>query len=64
MTAPPAPAVVFDIGNVLLRWNPRNLYRKIFSEPERMEWFLNQRCDGPWNEEQDAGRAWAEAIAE
>ncbi len=64
MTAPPAPAVVFDIGNVLLRWNPRNLYRKIFSEPEQMEWFLNNVCDGPWNEEQDKGRAWVEAIAE
>lgn len=57
-------AVVFDIGNVLLRWNPRNLYRKIFSEPARMEWFLENVCDGPWNEAQDAGRAWAEAVAE
>ncbi len=32
--------VVFDIGNVLLRWNPRNLYRKIFDDEERMERFL------------------------
>ncbi len=55
---------MFDIGNVLLRWDPRNLYRKIFSEPDRMEWFLKNVCDGPWNEEQDRGRPWAEAIAE
>ena len=32
--------VVFDIGNVLLRWDPRNLYRKIFDDEERMERFL------------------------
>jgi HAD superfamily hydrolase (TIGR01509 family) len=32
--------VVFDIGNVLLRWNPRNLYRKVFDDEERMERFL------------------------
>ena len=33
-------AVVFDVGNVLLRWDPRNLYRKVFEDEERMEWFL------------------------
>jgi HAD superfamily hydrolase (TIGR01509 family) len=32
--------VVFDIGNVLLRWDPRNLYRKVFDDEERMERFL------------------------
>ena len=32
--------VVFDIGNVLLRWNPRNLYRKAFDDEARMERFL------------------------
>ena len=64
MTTRFARTVVFDIGNVLLRWNPRNLYRKIFSDPARMEWFLTNVCDGPWNEAQDAGRTWAEAVAE
>ena len=57
-------AIVFDIGNVLLRWDPRNLYRKIFREESEMEWFLAHICDGPWNEEQDRGRTWTEAIAE
>lgn len=57
-------AVVFDIGNVLLRWDPRNLYRKIFSEETQMEWFLAHVCDGPWNEEQDRGRSWGEAVLE
>jgi len=56
--------VVFDIGNVLLRWDPRNLYRKIFPEESQMEWFLAHVCDGSWNEEQDRGRTWDEAILE
>ena len=33
--------VVFDIGNVLLRWDPRNLYRKVFRDEARMERFLS-----------------------
>jgi 2-haloacid dehalogenase len=57
-------AVVFDIGNVLLRWDPRNLYRKIFTEAESMEWFLSHVCDGPWNEAQDLGRTWVDAVQE
>ncbi len=32
--------VVFDIGNVLFRWDPRNLYRKVFDDEARMERFL------------------------
>ena len=32
--------VVFDIGNVLLRWNPHYLYRKVFDDEQRMERFL------------------------
>lgn len=57
-------AVVFDVGNVLLRWDPRNLYRKIFESGEQMEWFLSHVCDGSWNEAQDRGRAWADAVQE
>lgn len=57
-------AVVFDVGNVLLRWDPRNLYRKIFDSVEQMEWFLSHVCDGPWNEAQDLGREWADAVQE
>jgi 2-haloacid dehalogenase len=58
------PVVVFDIGNVLLRWDPRNLYRKLFAESTQMEWFLANVCDGCWNEAQDKGRKWAEAVTE
>jgi len=65
---PPAKsidAVVFDLGNVLVDWNPRHLYRKIFGADERaMEAFLKDVCNTAWNEQQDRGRSWADAIAE
>jgi 2-haloacid dehalogenase len=54
--------VVFDIGNVLLRWDPRFLYRKIFDDEERMEWFLTHVCSPDWNLEQDRGRSFDEAV--
>lgn len=55
--------VVFDVGNVLLRWDPRFLYRRIFDDEERMEWFLANVCTSAWNVEQDRGRDWDEAVA-
>lgn len=59
------PAVVFDLGNVLIRWNPRNLYRRFFGDDTAaMETFLTEVCSPAWNEEQDRGRPWAEAVKE
>jgi 2-haloacid dehalogenase len=55
--------VVFDVGNVLLRWDPRNLYRKIFDDEASMEHFLTTICTPEWNVEQDRGRDWEEAVA-
>ncbi|MEB0047813.1 MULTISPECIES: HAD family phosphatase [unclassified Pseudomonas] len=63
--AAPIDTAVFDLGNVLIRWNPRNLYRKLFGDDiEAMETFLAQVCPTAWNEQQDQGRTWQEAIAE
>jgi len=57
--------VVFDVGNVLIRWDPRNLYRKLFAgDRDEMERFLSEVCDPQWNEMQDIGRSWGEAVAE
>ena len=56
--------VVFDVGNVLLDWDPRHLYRKVFDDPGRMEWFLSHVCTPAWNMEQDRGRTFAQAVAE
>lgn len=58
-------AVVFDFGGVLIEWNPRHLYRKIFDGDEAaMERFLTFVCSQTWNAMQDAGRTFGEAIAE
>lgn len=61
MTSP--SIVVFDIGNVLLNWDPRHLYRKVFDDHARMEWFLSEVCTNAWNIEQDRGRRFADAVA-
>jgi len=54
--------IVFDLGGVLIDWDPAYLYRKIFDDPKEMDYFLTQVCTPNWNEQQDAGRSWAEAI--
>lgn len=56
--------IVFDIGNVLLHWDPRALYRKIFASEVEVEWFLTQVCPPSWNLEQDKGRSFEDAVAE
>jgi 2-haloacid dehalogenase len=56
--------VVFDVGGVLLDWDPRHLYRKLIADPAEMEWFLAEVCHGRWNLAQDAGRPWHDAEAE
>ena len=56
--------VVFDLGGVLVDWNPRYLYRQIFNDEQEMENFLANVCHGNWNEMQDAGRPFAEAVNE
>ena len=56
--------VVFDIGNVLVHWEPRALYRKIFASEDEVEWFIANVCNSDWNLEQDSGRSFAEAVRE
>lgn len=55
--------VVFDVGNVLLRWDPSNLYRTVFADEAAMERFLTEVCSMAWHGEQDRGRSCAEAMA-
>ena len=56
--------VIFDLGGVLIDWNPRYLYRKIFRTEEEVTWFLENICTSDWNDQQDAGRSFAEATRE
>lgn len=59
----PIDTVIFDIGNVLIGWDPRRLYRQLIVDEAHMEWFLREVCNSEWNEQQDAGRPWDEATA-
>ncbi len=59
------PAIIFDFGGVLLDWDPRYLYRKLFSGDEAaMNKFLEEIDFFGWNQQQDAGRPFEIAVAE
>jgi 2-haloacid dehalogenase len=63
-SVPSVRAVVFDLGGVLIDWDPRHLYRRLFRGDEAaVERFLSEVCTPEWNEEQDGGRSFAEGIA-
>ena len=59
----PIENIIFDLGGVLVDWNPEYLYTKVFGEDkERMGWFLANVCTPEWNMEQDAGRTLKEGT--
>jgi 2-haloacid dehalogenase len=63
MSKPVRKIVVFDLGGVLIDWDPRHLYRKLFSgEEPAMERFLSTVCTHEWNRAQDAGRSFADGA--
>ena len=55
-------AVVFDLGGVLIDWDPRYLYRKVFASEEEMDEFLATVATPEWHAEQDRGRTMEEAT--
>lgn len=60
----PVSTVIFDLGGVLVDWNPDYLYRKLIPDTAARHWFLTEVCNGAWNAQQDRGRDWEAAIAE
>jgi len=55
-------ALVFDFGGVLIDWNPRYVFRKIFKEAHEMEWFLENVCSNSWNLALDKGYPFAAGV--
>jgi HAD superfamily hydrolase (TIGR01509 family) len=55
--------VVFDVGNVIVRWDPRTLYAKIFPDPVERDWFLANVCTMAWHTRHDAGVSFADNRA-
>lgn len=56
--------IIFDLGGVLIDWNPRYVYRTIFDSEEKIDWFFENICTNEWNENQDAGKPLQEATEE
>ena len=55
--------IIFDLGGVLIDWNPEYVYLEIFNgDQEKVDWFLNTICTSDWNVEQDAGRTFHDAT--
>jgi 2-haloacid dehalogenase len=57
-------AVLFDYGNVLVRWSPRDLYARLIPDPDRLEFFLAEVCPLSWHHQHDEGRPMAVTIPE
>jgi 2-haloacid dehalogenase len=58
-------AIIFDLGGVLIDWNPEYVYLDVFDgDREKMQWFLDHICTHDWNENQDAGYPLAKATEE
>jgi 2-haloacid dehalogenase len=56
--------IIFDLGGVLIDWNPRYVYRTIFKTEKEMDWFLENVTTQEWNENQDAGYSLHKATQE
>ncbi|WP_306119592.1 MULTISPECIES: HAD family phosphatase [unclassified Roseitalea] len=59
----PIRHIVFDVGKVLIHYDPSLGFRDVISDEDERAWFLANVCTGAWNVEQDRGRPWAEAEA-
>ena len=64
MPATKIDAIIFDLGGVLIDWNPNYVFDKLFTSPEKKKHFFDNICTPDWNEKQDAGRTIKEATEE
>ncbi|MEP7376659.1 MAG: HAD family phosphatase [Chitinophagaceae bacterium] len=63
MTSKSINTIIFDLGGVLIDWNPKYVFDdNYFGSEEKRQYFFNTICTNDWNEEQDAGRSIVEAT--
>ena len=55
--------IVFDIGKVLIHYDPNLPYARLIPDATERKWFFDNVCTHDWNIEQDRGRTWQEAEA-
>ncbi|MCI5081963.1 MAG: HAD family phosphatase [Saprospiraceae bacterium] len=63
MSKPVIDTIIFDLGGVLIDWNPEYVFRQIFDDEKEMHYFLTEVCAPDWNVQQDKGRSLAEGTA-
>ena len=56
--------IIFDLGGVLIDWNPDYVFKKVFQDDEKLAWFYREICTMEWNEKQDAGYPLVKATEE
>jgi 2-haloacid dehalogenase len=56
--------IIFDLGGVLVDWNPDYLYTQLIPDPDRRAYFYQHVCPSWWNENQDAGYPLEQATAD
>ncbi|WFP62319.1 HAD family phosphatase [Mesorhizobium sp. WSM4904] len=55
--------IVFDIGRVLIHYDPNLAFSRLIPDADERKWFFDHVCTSEWNIEQDRGRTWEEAEA-
>lgn len=56
--------IIFDLGGVLIDWNPNYVFKEVFKDDEKLTWFYREICTMDWNENQDAGYPLKKATEE
>lgn len=57
--------IIFDLGGVLIDWNPEYVFLEVFNgDRQKMQWFFDTICTSDWNENQDAGYPISKATEE
>ena len=56
--------IIFDLGGVLIDWNPNYVFKEVFKDDEKLAWFYREICTMDWNENQDAGYPLKKATEE
>ncbi len=59
-----ARAVVFDVGNVLYHWSPRDFYKRLIPDDQALNAFMADVVTMEWHAQHDAGRPFAQTSAE
>jgi len=57
-------AVIFDIGKVLIHWDPRHLYEKLIADKEELDWFLKEVVNFEWHHEHDRGLPYSVSLSQ